>query len=119
MTRRHFAYSSAHNFCDAAKLRASAGIVSLTVGAALFALSPCCLAQITQGNGSAQQDNRTSPMGAAAESSATAVHESNKPQTKDGASGKSRGKTAGQGHSTQGAGGFDNGLYGTGAGSNK
>lgn len=47
------------------------------------------------------------------------VHESTKPQTKDGGSANARGKTSAEGHKTQGAGGFDNGLYGTGAGSNK
>ena len=77
------------------------------------------MAQITQGSGASQQDNRTSPMGSAPDSAASMVHESNKPQTKDGSSGNARGKTAGQGHKAQGAGGFDNGLYGTGAGTNK
>jgi hypothetical protein len=115
MTRQNLACI----FHRAATLRVSAGIVSLALGSALFAISPCSLAQITQGNGSSQQENRTSPMGAASESSATAVHESQKPQTRDGASSKPRGKTAGQGHKSQGAGGFDNGLYGTGTGSNK
>jgi hypothetical protein len=119
MARQNLAHSLACSFYSAAKLGASAGIVSLALGSALSAISPCSFAQITQGNGSSQQENRTSSMGAAPEASATAVHESQKPQTKDGASGNARGKTAGQGHKTQGAGGFDNGLYGTGAGSNK
>lgn len=119
MTRRNLVHSPAGSFLSAAKWGASAGIVSLALGSALMAISPCSFAQITQGNGSSQQENRTSSMGAAPEASATAVHESQKPQSKDGASGNARGKTAGPGHKTQGAGGFDNGLYGTGAGSNK
>lgn len=81
--------------------------------------SETSFAQITQGSGSSQQENRTSAMGTAPDPAASVVHESNKPQTKDGSSGNTRGKTGGQGHKTQGAGGFDNGLYGTGAGSNK
>jgi hypothetical protein len=118
-TRRNLAPPLTASFFSAAKRGASVGIVSLALGSALLAMSPASFAQITQGNGSSQQENRTSSMGAAPEASATAVHESQKPQTKDGASGTARGKTAGQGHKTQGAGGFDNGLYGTGAGSNK
>ena len=81
--------------------------------------SPVSFAQIPQGSGSGQQDNRTSAMGSTPDPAASQLHESHKPQTKDGSSGKPRGKTAGQDHKTTGAGGFDNGLYGTGAGSNK
>ncbi|WP_260854191.1 beta-xylosidase [Paraburkholderia sp. BCC1886] len=89
------------------------------LGVAWLGSTGAAFAQITQGNGSGQQENRTSAMGSAADPAASTVHESYKPQTKDGASAKGRGKTAGQGHKTQGAGGFENGLYGTGAGSNK
>ncbi|WP_429302066.1 beta-xylosidase [Paraburkholderia sp. GAS199] len=82
-------------------------------------MSPDSEAQIPQGNGSSQQDKRTSSAGAAQEGSAPVLHESFKPQTKDGGTANARGKTAGKGHKTEGAGGFENGLYGTGAGSNK
>ncbi|WP_244221018.1 beta-xylosidase [Paraburkholderia aromaticivorans] len=116
----HLLHSSfAGNFCTAVKRRAPGGLASLAFGLAMLASSQCSVAQITQGSGSSQQEHRSSSMGSAPDSSASMVHESTKPQTKDGGSGNSRGKTAGQGHKTQGAGGFDNGLYGTGAGSNK
>jgi hypothetical protein len=86
--------------------------------ALLLAISPSSQAQISQGNGNLSQENRTSSMGTAPESQASAVHESLKPQSKD-AVGNARGPTAGKGHKTEGAGGFNNGLYGTGAGGNK
>jgi hypothetical protein len=54
----------------------------------------------------------------APDASASSVHESLKPQSKE-AAGNARGMTAGKQHKTEGAGGFNNGLYGTGAGSNK
>jgi hypothetical protein len=107
------------NLYGAVKSRASASVVSFALGGAMLALSPHGIAQITQGSGSSQQENRTSSMGSTPDSSASAVHESHKPQTKDGGSANSRGKTGQPGHKSQGAGGFDNGLYGTGAGSNK
>ncbi|MFM0172599.1 beta-xylosidase [Paraburkholderia sediminicola] len=109
----------AGNLYGAVKSRASVSVVSLALGVAMLATSPHGIAQITQGSGSSQQENRTSSMGSAPDASASAVHESHKPQTKDGGSANSRGKTGGQGHKSQGAGGFDSGLYGTGTGSNK
>jgi hypothetical protein len=45
------------------------------------------------------------------------MHESQKPQSKDAA--KGRAATAGKDRKSEGSGGFNNGLYGTGAGSNK
>ncbi|MBB4512651.1 beta-xylosidase [Paraburkholderia fungorum] len=105
----------------ASRLALSASLLS---GVALLAFSPAGYAQITQGSGSEQQENRTSPMGSTPDPAASAVHESNKPQAKENSgSPKVRGKTAGNangnGHKPSGAGGFENGLYGTGAGSNK
>ncbi|WP_121309765.1 beta-xylosidase [Paraburkholderia sp. BL17N1] len=119
MTAPLFTPSPACTIYDAVKWRASAGLVSLALGGAMLVLSSHGVAQITQGSGSSQQESRTSSMGSAPDSSASAVHESHKPQTKDGGSANTRGKTAGPGHKPQGAGGFDNGLYGTGAGSNE
>jgi hypothetical protein len=119
MTHHPLHSSHAGIFCSAVKQRLPAAVASFVLGMAMLASSQCSLAQITQGSGSSQQEKRTSSMGSAPDSSASMVHESNKPQTKDGGSANSRGKTAGQGHKTQGAGGFENGLYGTGAGSNK
>ncbi|WP_260854715.1 beta-xylosidase [Paraburkholderia sp. BCC1884] len=100
-------------------LRIVSFVVLIALGIALLIASSFSVAQITQGNGSSQQDNRSSAMGSTPDPSASMVHESNKPQTKDGSSTGARGKTAQPGHQTQGAGGFENGLYGTGAGSNK
>jgi hypothetical protein len=88
------------------------------LGTILLAFSTYSLAQISQGNGSSSQDNRTSATGMAPDASASSVHESLKPQSKE-AAGNARGMTAGKQHKTEGAGGFNNGLYGTGAGSNK
>jgi len=119
MTAPLLTFSSADTIYGALKWRASARVVSLALGGAMLVLSSHGVAQITQSGGSSQQENRTSSMGSAPDSSASAVHESHKPQTKDGGSANTRGKTGGQGHKPQGAGGFDNGLYGTGAGSNK
>ena len=94
--------------------------LACTVAGAVFLFAGTnAVAQITQGSGSSQQENRTSAMGSKPDPSASVVHESNKPQTKDGASGNARGQTAGKNHKPQGAGGFENGLYGTGTGSNK
>jgi hypothetical protein len=106
-------------FRNNVKLRVLARFASLIFAAGMAILSQGSFAQITQSGGAGQQDNRTSAMGSTPDPTASQVHESHKPQTKDGSSGKSRGKTAGQAHQTPGAGGFDNGLYGTGAGSNK
>lgn len=119
MTRRYVVSSIACSCYDTAKLRASAALAPLLLGGAIFTACPYCIAQIPQGNGSAQQDNRTSAMGTAPDLAASAVHESHKPQTHDGGSATTRGKTGKKDHKTPGAGGFDNGLYGTGAGSNK
>lgn len=102
-----------------AHLRPSRFIVSLAFGSGVLVASPCGFAQTTQGSGSEQQENRASAMGSTPDPAASAVHESHKPQTRDGGSATSRGKSVSKGHTAQGNGGFDNGLYGTGAGSNK
>ena len=93
------------------------------IAAAAFACSIAVystygFAQITSGSGSEQQENRASAMGTQPAAANSAVHESQAPQSKD-AAGKNSGATAGKDHKTEGAGGFNNGLYGTGAGSNK
>jgi hypothetical protein len=92
--------------------------VALVAGCALFVTSSCGFAQITSGNGAGQQENRTSSMGTTPDPASSAVHESNAAQAKE-AQGNARGKTADKGRKPGGAGGFENGLYGTGAGSNK
>jgi hypothetical protein len=118
MTHRSFISGSAISaraiFCAWSRTSAMA----LALGSTLLAVSTCGIAQISQGSGASQQENRTSSMGSAPESSASAVHESLKPQSRD-AAGNARGATPGKGEKTHGAGGFNDGLYGTGAGSNK
>ncbi|WP_230513334.1 beta-xylosidase [Paraburkholderia sejongensis] len=88
-------------------------------GAAMLTASAPGHAQIPQGGGTNSQENRVSEMGSKPASSTPELHESLKSQSKDSGQGNSRGKTAGQKQNSKGAGGFDNGLYGTGAGSNK
>ncbi|SAK57307.1 hypothetical protein AWB79_02380 [Caballeronia hypogeia] len=94
---------------------------SLVAGAMLASViavfSTFGVAQITNGGGAEGQDNRQSDSSSRAEPSGTTMHESQKPQSKDAARG--RAATAGKNHQPNGSGGFDNGLYGTGAGSNK
>jgi hypothetical protein len=92
--------------------------VALAVGCVLFVTCSCGLAQITSGNGAGPQESRAASMGTTPDPASSAVHESNAPQAKE-AQGSVRGKTAGAVRKPGGAGGFDNGLYGTGAGSNK
>lgn len=93
-------------------------VATAAVACSLAVCSIDGFAQITSGSGSEQQESRASAMGTQPGAAAPTVHESQAPQSKD-AAGKNRGATAGKGHKTEGAGGFNNGLYGTGAGSNK
>jgi hypothetical protein len=111
------------NRLDAAPVSSKPGArnrraITVAISCVLFMNSPYGFGQITSGKGSGQQDNRTSSMGTTPDAASSAVHESNAPQSKE-ARGSARGKTAGKDHKPGGAGGFDNGLYGTGAGSNK
>jgi hypothetical protein len=119
MTRQNFLSYFKRGFDFPSSLRVSGGCLSLVLTGAMAVASNDIFAQITQGSGSSQQENRTSAMGSSPDPAASMVHESNKPQSKDSGSGNSRGKTGAKGHKAQGAGGFDNGLYGTGAGTNK
>jgi hypothetical protein len=92
------------------------------LGGLLFATSVESFAQRESADGANAQDNRSSAMGTKPDPAASAVHESHMPQAKE-AKGKKRGPTATQGKEqgkkSEGTGGFGNGLYGTGAGSNK
>ena len=81
------------------------------------AFGTTAVAQITNGGGSERQEGRQSDSTSRADPSGTTMHESQKPQSKDAAQG--RGAAAGKDHKPEGSGGFDNGLYGTGAGNNK
>jgi hypothetical protein len=111
------------NRLDAAPLSSKPGkrlrhAAAVAIGCVLSAISSYGSGQITSGNGSEQQENRASSMGTTPDPASSAVHESNAPQAKE-AQGGARGKTPQKDHKPSGAGGFDNGLYGTGAGSNK
>jgi hypothetical protein len=88
------------------------------LGATLLVVASHSPAQITASSGAQPQDNRTSATGDSPDMAASAVHEGNAPQSKD-AKGNGRASAVGKGAKPEGATGFDNGLYGTGAGSNK
>ncbi|WP_244828401.1 beta-xylosidase [Caballeronia sp. TF1N1] len=88
----------------------------VAIGTTVF--STYGFAQIVQGSGSDSQESRASDSTSRANPAGVTVHESQKPQSKD-AAGAARGPSAGKDHKTDGAGGFNNGLYGTGAGNNK
>ncbi|WP_277185800.1 beta-xylosidase [Caballeronia sp. BR00000012568055] len=93
-------------------------LLSLTVAALITVFSTYAVAQVTNGSGSDNAESRASDSTQRANPSGNTVHESNAPQSKDAAQPPHRGK-ASKDHKTEGAGGFDNGLYGTGAGNNK
>ena len=80
-------------------------------------------AQIVEQNGASQQDTRSTPAAPTEGMPQTTVHESMKPQAKQEAKNSDRPKSSkpgsGQGSKAAGGGGFQNGLYGTGAGSNR
>jgi len=115
-----FVSSTVRHFRNAARRRVATRTVPLALlGAVILAASPPGVAQIPQPSGTAAPESRASAMGSKPDPAASAVHESHTPQAKGSGQGNSRGKTAGHEQKTQGAGGFDNGLYGTGAGSNK
>jgi len=93
----------------------------LSTGAfcAAMSLSAFADAQITAPGGAAPQENRTAPMGTKADPPPAHMHESHTPQAVDAKPGQ-RGKAkAASGHKPERAGGFDNGLEGTGTGSVK
>jgi hypothetical protein len=88
------------------------------IGATWLIVASHSPAQITAPSGTQPQDSRTSATGDAPNTAASAVHEGNAPQSTD-AKGNGRGSAASKGAKPDGATGFNNGLYGTGAGSNK
>jgi hypothetical protein len=93
-------------------------IALAALGSLLFATSGEGFAQRESAAGPQAQDNRSAAMGTQPDPATSAVQESHAPQAKE-AKGNRRGPTAGQHSKPDGAGGFGNGLYGTGAGSNK
>jgi hypothetical protein len=99
--------------------RTSRRIALTAVGGLLFAASGSAFAQREAPDGAHAQDNRSAAMGTKPDPASSTVHESNAPQAKDAKGGAKRGATTGESGKPDGAGGFSNGLYGTGAGSNK
>ncbi len=75
------------------------------------------VAQITNGSGSDNAESRASDSTQRANPSGNTVVESHAPQSKDAAVG-AHGPAKSKDKNTEGAGGFENGLYGTGAGNN-
>jgi hypothetical protein len=92
-------------------------LASAALACFLAAYGAGAAAQITNGGGSERQESRQSDSTSRADPSGTTLHESQAPQSKDAAKGRSA--TAGKNHQPEGSGGFNNGLYGTGAGNNK
>jgi len=92
-------------------------LANAVLASLMAAFSTYGVAQITNGGGAGNQDNRQSDSTSSAAPSGTAMHESQKLQSKDAV--KGRAATAGKDRKSEGSGGFNNGLYGTGAGSNK
>lgn len=93
---------------------------------ALVAFGEPANAQIVEQNGASQQDSRASPTTPSRGMPETIVHESMKPQAKQAPkratrrdSSKHKTTQSNDSHRADGGGGFQNGLYGTGTGSNK
>lgn len=74
-------------------------------------------AQITAPNGNEPQESRAAPMGTRSDPPPAQTLESTRSQTSAGRTGQGDGSNAPR-RKPEGAGGFDNGLYGTGTGSN-
>ncbi|SEJ78250.1 hypothetical protein SAMN05192539_101849 [Paraburkholderia diazotrophica] len=92
-------------------------LLSSASAACAMLLCTAAVAQITAPNGNMPQENRSAPMGSKSDPPPAHMLESSRPQAVDAQ--KERDATAKPEHKAEGAGGFDNGLYGTGAGSNK
>ena len=91
----------------------------LLLGVSFLLLSVGAQAQITQPNGSSSQDSQAMPVQPSAGTDPARMQESMKPQAKQEGSRSSAKKSSKSGKEAAGNGGFENGLYGTGAGSNK
>ena len=107
----------------AARVRAgrahdAAAMLAAAACGALLVASTAAHAQQPMPSVPHSPENRAVATAPATDPSGSAVHESQAPQAKD-AKGAKKGPTAGSKGKPAGAGGFDNGLYGTGAGSNQ
>jgi hypothetical protein len=94
-------------------------VSSIAVFCAAMSLSAFADAQITAPNSSQQQESRAAPMGTNPATPASNTLESNAPQAAEAKPDQRNKSKAKPGHKPEGAGGFDNGLYGTGPGTNK
>ncbi|WP_240057249.1 hypothetical protein [Paraburkholderia azotifigens] len=94
-------------------------VLSAGVFCAAISLSTFAEAQITAPSGSPPQESRTAPMGTNPQTPAPHTLESDTPQAAEAKPDQREKSKAKPGHKPEGAGGFDNGLYGTGQGSNK
>jgi hypothetical protein len=115
--------SGAHalRFCLPLPLRlrtAAAALATAASCSALLVASINAYAQSPMPSTPHTPQNRVEAAGSAPDPSGATVHESQAPQAKD-AKGAKKGSSAGSKSQSSGAGGFNNGLYGTGAGSNK
>ncbi|EKS66738.1 MULTISPECIES: hypothetical protein [Caballeronia] len=100
-----------------ASRRPSPMLANAIVASLIATFSTVGVAQITNGGGSERQESRQSDSSSRANPSGSPLVESQKPQSKDAAQG--RAATADKKHKAEGSTGFNNGLYGTGAGNNK
>jgi hypothetical protein len=100
-----------NSLCVSSRRFVGIAVISVFFAASVYATS--AIAQITSPSGPQGQENRNPTMGLQPDAATSAVHESHRPQAKD-AKGKTRGATVKKSDKTEGAGGFDNGLYGTG-----
>ena len=95
------------------------GVSLASVFVAALSLSSLADAQITAPSGSPSQESRAAPMGTNPQTPASHTVESNTPQAAEAKPDQRNSAKGKPGLKAEGAGGFDNGLYGTGQGSNK
>jgi hypothetical protein len=110
--------AAASNRLCAARMRTVATALAATSCGALLVASTHAYPQQPMPSGPHSPENPAAAAQSAPDPSGSVVHESHAPQAKD-AKGAKKGATAGSKSKPEGAGGFGNGLYGTGAGSNK
>lgn len=89
------------------------------MGASLLCLGVAANAQIVQPGGTSSQEKQASPAQTSAGGGTPVMQESLKPQTRPEGGGAASSKAPKHSKAAAGNGGFENGLYGTGAGSNK
>ena len=93
-------------------------VAATSCGALLVAPNGAYAQQPMPGTPHTPENRAAAAAESAPDPSGSVVHESHAPQSRD-AKGAKKGPTAGSTGKAEGAGGFNNGLYGTGTGSNK